>query len=159
MGGIVLVILVLAVVMAATIVIALFVLRKVGDSAERRADVLRAEVASRGEEWEIPLAGALYQGGRYQSTRTKGHGVLGLTDRRVLFLPIAGEQLSVPRWRIAGARLEERRRDAVAATAAAVGHRHHLILTLDDDTSLGFLIDDAGEWQHALASLEAPGGE
>ncbi len=63
MGGSLLVILVLVVVMAATIVVSLFVLRRVGDSAERRADVLRAEVASRGEEWEIPLAGAVYQSG------------------------------------------------------------------------------------------------
>ena len=54
------------------------------------------------------LAGAVYQGGGRR--RSKGHGVLGLTDRRVLFMPIAGEQLSVPRVRITGARLEERRR-------------------------------------------------
>ena len=158
MGGSVLVILVLVAVMAATITVALFVLRRVGDSAERRADVLRAEVASRGEAWEIPLAGAVYQSGG-PAARSKGHGVLGLTDRRVLFLPIAGEQLSVPRVRIVGARLEERRRDAAAAAAAAAGRRHHLVLTLDDDTRLGFLVDDAGEWEAALAAREAPGGE
>ena len=153
MGGIVLVVLVLAVVMAATIAVALLVLRRVGDRAEHRADDLRAEVASLGEEWEIPLAGAVYQGGGDPGTRSKGHGVLGLTDRRVLFLPIAGERLSVPRVRITGARLEERRRDAAA------GHRHHLTLTLDDDTRLGFLVDDAGEWEGALASPEQPAGE
>ena len=150
MGGIVLVILVLAVVMAATIVIALFVLRRVGDSAERRADILRAEVASRGEEWEIQLAGAVYEGGGHTATRSKGHGVLGLTDRRVLFLPIAGEQVSVPRVRITGARVEQRRRDVGA------GHRHHLILTLDDGSQAGFLVDDVGEWEAALALLDGP---
>ena len=155
MGGIVLVILVLVAIMAATIAVALFVLRRVGDSAERRADVLRSEVASRGEEWEIPLAGAVYQGGG-PAKRSKGHGVLGLTDRRVLFLPIAGEQLSVPRVRIAGARLEERRRDAAAATAAAAGHRQHLVLMLDDDSRLGFLVDDAAEWEAALADAGVP---
>ena len=146
-----LVILVLAVVMAATIAVALLVLRRVGTGAERRADDLRSEVASRGEEWEIPLAGAVYQGGGHAAARSKGHGVVGLTTRRVVFLPIAGDQLSVPRVRITGARLEDRRRDAAA------GHRHRLILTLDDDTRLAFLIDDAGEWEAALASLDAPG--
>ena len=137
MSGSVLVVLVLAVVMAATIAIALVVLRRVGDRAEARADELRAEVERRGETWEIPLAGAVYQGGGHPATRSKGHGVLGLTDRRVVFLPIAGEQLSVPRARITGARLEERRRDAAAATAAGAGHRHRLVLALDDEHPAG----------------------
>jgi hypothetical protein len=153
-----LVILVLVAVMAAIVAISLVVLRRVGDSAERRADVLRAEVAGSGEVWEIPLAGAVYQSG-HLAARSKGHGVLGLTDRRVLFLPIAGDRLSVPRVRITNARLEERRRDAAAATAAGAGHRHHLVLTLDDDTRLGFLVDDAGEWEAAFAAREAPGDE
>jgi hypothetical protein len=152
------VILVLAVVMAATIAIALFVLRRVGDRAEDRADELRDEVERRGETWEIPLAGAVYQGGGSSTGRNKGHGVLGLTDRRVIFLPIAGERLSVPRPRITAARLEERRRDAAAATAAAGGHRHHLILTLDDDTQLGFLVDDPIGWEQALAASGSSGG-
>ena len=155
MSGSVLVILVLAAVMAAIVSVSVFILRRVGDRAERRADDLRGEVERLGEEWVIPLAGAVYQGGG-PAARSKGHGVLGLTDRRVLFLPIAGEQLSVPRVRIEGARLEERRRDAAAATAAAGGHRHRLVLTLDDDSRLGFLVDDAAEWKAALADAGVP---
>ena len=150
MGDSVLVILALVVVMAATIAVSLIVLRRVGDRAEGRADALRAEVEGRGETWVIPLAGAVYQGGAHPAARNKGHGVLGLTDRRVVFLPIAGEQLSVPRMRITGARLEERRRDAVAATAAVASHRHRLVLSLDGETHLGFLVDDAREWEAAL---------
>jgi hypothetical protein len=142
-----LVILVLVAVMAATIAVSLFVLRRVGDSAERRADVLRAEVAGSGEVWEIPLAGAVYQSGA-AAPRSKGHGVLGLTDRRFLFLPIAGEQVSVPRVRITGARLEERRREA------ASDHRHRLVLTLDDGADVAFLVDDPSAWMRALS---APG--
>jgi hypothetical protein len=143
------VILVLAVVMAATIAVALVVLRRVGDRAEGRADTLRDEVERRGESWEIPLAGAAYQSGDL-ATRSKGRGVLGLTDRRVLFLPIAGEHFGVLRGRITGARLEGRRRDAAAVAATAAGHRRHLVLTLDDETQLGFLVDDGGEWEAAL---------
>ena len=153
MSGSVLVVLVLAAVMAAIVAVSVFILRRVGERAEGRADDLRAEVERLGEEWVIPLAGAVYRGGAYPAGRNKGHGVLGLTDRRVVFLPIAGEQLSVPRVRIAGARLEERRRDVAGA------HRHHLVLRLDDDSEAGFLVDDAGEWQSALAAPEAPGGE
>ena len=144
MSGIVLVVLVLAIVMAATVAVALVVLSRVGERAERRADDLRAEVDRLGEEWVIPLAGAAYQGGGHQAAKSKGRGVLGLTDRRVLFLPIAGEYMSVPRVRISGARTEDRRRDAAAT------HRHRLVLVLDDDTELGFLVDETDEWERAL---------
>jgi hypothetical protein len=145
-GNTVLVILVLAIVMAATIAIALIVLRRVGDKAERRADELRAEVAARGEEWEIPLGGATYQGGA-SAVRSRGHGVLGLTDSRILFLPIAGEPVRVPRARVSEARVEDRRREAAAP------HRHRLVLTLDDGSEVSFLVDDAGPWGRALGGL------
>jgi hypothetical protein len=148
-SNLVLVILVLAIVMAATVAIALWVLRGVGDKAERRADALRDEVRRLGEEWVIPLGGAVYQGGAHPSAHSRGHGVLGLTDRRMLFLPIAGERVDVPRVRIAGARLEDRRREATS------GHRHHLVLTLDDGAEVGFLVDDAGEWERALVAPPA----
>jgi hypothetical protein len=149
-GGSLLVILVLVAVMAATIVVSLFVLRRVGDSAEHRADILRAEVASRGEEWEIPLAGAVYQGGG-PAPRSKGHGVLGLTDRRVLFLPIAGDLVSVPRVRVKGIHVDDRRRDAAAS------HRHRLLVSLDDETEVRFLVDDAPEWMRAFSASAGSG--
>ncbi len=152
MSGIVLFILVLAVVMAAIVAIALFILRRVGEKAERRADILRSEVASLGETWEIPLDGAVYESGP-GARGDRGHGILGLTGRRLLFLPIAGKQLSLPRARIAGVRSEDRRRDAAAT------HRHLLVLTLDDGSEVAFLVDDPAEWEAALAALEAPGGK
>ena len=150
MSGVVLGIAVLAGVMLATVAIALLVLRRVGDKAERRADRLRAEVDRLGEEWVIPLAGASYQGGAPLAGHDRGRGVLGLTDRRVVFLPIAGESFSVPRVRVTGARVEDRRRDAAAS------HRHRLVLTLDDGTELAFLVDEAVGWE---AALPAPGSD
>ena len=74
--------------------------------------------------------------------------MLGLTDRRVLFLPIAGELVVVPRARVTGVRAEERRREAAAS------HRQHLVLTLDDATEVAFLVDDGEKWTEAFA---APG--
>jgi hypothetical protein len=65
MSGVVITVLVLAGVMAATIVIALLLLRGFGDKAEGRADDLRDEVARLGEEWVIPLEGASYRGARH----------------------------------------------------------------------------------------------
>jgi hypothetical protein len=147
MGGLVLTIVVLAVVMAATIAVALFVLRRVGDRAERRADDLRDEVARLGEGWVLPLSGAVYESGP-GARGNRGHGVLGLTGRRLLFLPIAGDLLSVPRVRLAGACVEDRRRDAASS------HRHRLVLTLDDASELAFLVDEPGEW---VAALEPSG--
>ena len=153
MNGIALVIVVLAVAMAATFAVVLFVLRRVGDKAERRADELRAEVESLGEEWVIPLEGAVYEQGP-GARGNRGHGVLGLTGRRLLFLPIAGEQLSVPRVRLSASCVEDRRRDAASA------HRHHLVLTLDDGSRLTFLVDEPDEWMEALAPTgRLPGGD
>jgi len=139
-------ILLIAGVMAATLVVAVIVLRRVGSRAEGRADELRGEVEAAGEEWVVPLAGAVYQGGGSPHTRSRGRGVLGLTDRRLVFLPIAGERVSVPRARVSGVRTDERRRDATAA------HRNRLVLTLDDGAEMSFLIDDSAAWRHALES-------
>ena len=70
--------------------------------------------------------------------------MLGLTGRRLVFLPIAGERVSVPRVRVTGVRAEERRRDAAAA------HRRRLVLTLDDGAEMSFLVDDVAAWRRAL---------
>jgi len=142
----VLVILVLAALMAAILAVSLVVLHRVGGSAERRADEVRDEVEAAGEEWVLPLAGAVYQGGGSPHARSRGRGVLGLTSRRLVFLPIAGERVNVPRVRVTGLRTEERRRDAAAA------HRHRLVLTLDDGAEMSFLVDDAAAWRRALES-------
>lgn len=151
MSGVVLVVLALAVLMAATIAVALFVLRRVGDKAESRADHLRAEVESLGEEWVVPLQGAVYERGP-GARGDRGHGVLGLTTRRLLFLPIAGARLSQPRVRLSAACVEDRRRDAASS------HRHHLVITLDDGSELAFLVDEPDEWLTALGSAEEKGG-
>jgi hypothetical protein len=152
-------VLVVAGIMAVTVAVAMLFMQRSAARAQAAADQLRDEVAAAGEEWDIPLAGAVYQGGGSPAGRNKGHGVLGLTDRRVVFLPIAGEQLSVPRVRIIDARLEERRRDAAAATVAAAGHRHRLVLALDDETQLGFLVDEPAMWEQALAASRSSGGK
>ncbi len=156
MNGVVVVVLVLALVMAATLVVSLLVLRRVGDKAERRADALRSDVDRLGEQWVIPLGGAAYQGGAPAAGRSKGHGVLGLTDRRVLFLPIAGATVGIPRVRVDGVRVEDRRREA------ASDHRHRLVLTLDDGAEAAFLIDDPSAWMRAFAvpgSSAGPGDQ
>lgn len=140
-------ILVLAGVMAAIFAAVVLVTRRLGSAAESRADALRDEVERLGEEWTVPLTGAEHQGSSHPYVRGKGRGVLGLTDRRLVFVPIAGDRLSVPLARVTAARVEDRRRDAAAA------HQHRLVVVLDDGTELAFLVDDAGEW----AVLAPPG--
>ncbi|HTX71141.1 MAG TPA: hypothetical protein VMH50_18605 [Thermoleophilia bacterium] len=137
--------LIIAAVMAALFAVALFLISRAGTRAERRAEDLRAEVEQRGEAWEIPFAGATYQGGGSAAAHSRGRGVLGMTDRRVLFLPIAGELVVIPRARVSAVRVEDRRREAASA------HRHHLVLTLDDGAEAAFLVDDPAPWQQALA--------
>ncbi|MBE0529003.1 MAG: hypothetical protein IH629_07360, partial [Thermoleophilia bacterium] len=143
-------VLVVAGVMAATLVVAVIAMRRVGSRAEGRADGLRDEAERLGEEWLIPLSGAEHQGARQPYVRGKGRGVLGLTDRRLVFLPIAGDRLGVPLARVTAARMEDRRRDAAAT------HRHRVVVVLDDGAEVGFLVDDPGEWEAALARLGVP---
>ena len=138
--------------MATILAVSMLVLSRAGAKAERRADELRADVEQRGETWVVPLQGAAYQGGGRQVAKSKGHGVLGLTDRRVLFLPIAGELVSVPRVLVTGVRVEDRRRDAAAS------HRHHLLISLDDGAEVAFLVDDPSEWLRGLAAPDDSGG-
>jgi hypothetical protein len=131
-------------VMAAILAVSMFLLSRAGTKAEQRADELRADIEQRGETWEIQFAGATYQGGGSPAARSRGRGVLGLTERRVLFLPIAGELVVIPRARVTAMHVEDRRREAAA------GHRHHLVLTLDDGSEAAFLVDDPGPWERAL---------
>jgi hypothetical protein len=133
-------------VMAAILAVSMFLLSRAGTKAEQRADELRRETEQRGEAWEIPFAGATYQGGGSSATRSRGRGVLGLTERRMLFLPIAGELVVIPRTRVATVHVEDRRREAAAS------HRHHLVVTLDDGSQAAFLVDDPEPWQRALGA-------
>jgi len=144
MGGSLSAALIVAAVMAGMFAVAMFLLSRAGTKAERRAEELRSEVEQRGEVWEIPFTGATYQGGGSAAAHSRGRGVLGMTDRRVLFLPIAGELVAIPRARVTGARVEDRRREAASA------HRHHLVLTLDDGAEAAFLVDDPQPWRRAL---------
>ena len=147
MNGLVLAILVLAGVMAATIVIALLLLRGFGDKAEGRADDLRDEVERLGEEWVIPLEGASYRGARHAYGRVKGNGVAGLTRRRVVFEPLIGTGFGVP--------LRARHRGRVTRwfLGAARARGSHLVLVLDDGNEVGFLVRDQERWLRALADL------
>jgi hypothetical protein len=135
-------VLVVAGVMAFTVAVALFYMTRAGARAEACADELRDEVARRGEEWIVPLRGATATS--IPGGRGAGHGVLGLTDRRVVFQPITGVRVSTPLARLTGARLEARRREALA------DRRHRLTLTLDDGSEQGYLVDDPAPWAGGL---------
>jgi hypothetical protein len=147
MNGLVLTILVLAAVMAATIVIALLLLRGFGDKAEGRADDLRDEVDRLGEEWVIPLEGASFRGARETYGRIKGNGVAGLTRRRLVFEPLIGEGFSVPLARVTEVRINR------WFLGAARARGRHVVLLLDDGNEVGFYFRDQERWLRALADL------
>jgi len=147
MNGLVLTIVVLAVVMAATMVVALLLLRGFGDKAEGRADDLRDEVERLGEEWIIPLEGASYRGARHTYGRVKGNGVAGRTRRRVGFEPLLGTGFSVPLARVTEVRVTR------WFLGAARARDRHLVLVLDDGNEVGFIVRGRERWLHALAGL------
>jgi hypothetical protein len=147
MNGLVLTIVVLAVVMAATIAIALLLLRGYGDKAESRADDLREEVDRLGEEWVIPLEGASYRGARHTYGRVKGNGVVGLTRRRVVFEPLLGTGFSVPLARVTEVRVMR------WFLGAARARGRHVVLVLDDGNEVGFFFRDHERWLRAFADL------
>jgi hypothetical protein len=147
MNGHVLTILVLAVAMAATIVIALLLLRGFGDKAERRADDLRDEAERLGEEWVIPMEGASYRGARHTYGRVKGNGVAGLTRRRIVFEPLLGAGFGVPLARVTEVRVTR------WFLGAARARGRHLVLVLDDGNEVGFFFRDRERWLRALAEL------
>ncbi|MFA4966101.1 MAG: hypothetical protein WC709_10790 [Thermoleophilia bacterium] len=131
----------------------LLLLRRVGGRAERRADELRAEVERLGECWVLPLQGAAHRSARHTDARPRGNGVLGLTTRRLLFEPIVGERLSIPVVRLRGARAGPESR------GAATAGRRELVLVLDDDTEVAFLVRDEREWLRGLAACGVAAGE
>jgi hypothetical protein len=145
--------LIIAGVMAATVIVAAVVLRRVGARAQGRADGLRDEAERLGEEWVVPLGGSEHLGASHPYVRGRGRGVLGLTDRRLVFLPIAGERLGLPLVRVTSAKVEDRRRDAAAT------HRHRLVVVLDDGAEHAFLVDDPGEWRDGLARFDMTAGD
>jgi len=141
-------VLVVAGIMAVTVAVAMLYMKRADERAQAAADELRAEVAAGGEEWIVPLRGAGGLG--VTPGRGTAHGVLGLTGRRLVFQPITGARVNVPVTRVTGARLQSRRREALAE------HRHHLALTLHDGSVREFVVDDPAVWAKGLAEAGVP---
>ncbi len=141
-------VLVIGGVMAATLVVAVVAMRRFGGEAVERADELRDEVDRLGEEWVIPLEGASYRGAQHTYGRAKGNGVAGLTRRRVVFEPFIGQGFSVPLVRVADVR-ESRWFLGVARVRGM-----HLVFALDDGNEVGFFVRDRERWLKALEELD-----
>ncbi|NLE22959.1 MAG: hypothetical protein GX624_09300 [Actinobacteria bacterium] len=134
-------------VMAATLVVAVVAMRRFGGEAVARADDLRGEVDRLGEEWIIPLEGASYRGARHTYARARGNGVAGLTRRRVVFEPFIGQGFSVPLVRVQDVR------ESRWFLGAARVRGWHLVFSLDDGNEVGFFVRDRERWLRALEDL------
>ena len=146
-NGLIITILAIGGVMAITVVVSVVAMRRFGGQAEERADDLRDEVDRLGEEWVIPLEPASYRGAAHTYGRVKGNGVAGLTGRRVVFEPLIGKGFSVPLARVTGVRTTRWFLGAARASG------RHLVLTLDDDNEVGFIVHDQERWLTALGGL------
>ncbi len=149
-SGLIITILAIGAVMAITVVIGVIAMRRFGTQAERRADDLRRDVERRGEAWVIPLESATYRGATHTYGRVKGSGVVGLTDRRIVFEPLIGKGFSIPLARVTGVKITR----WFLGAARAPGR--HLVLTLDDGNEVGFYVSDQDRWLAALGAAGVP---
>jgi len=91
----------------------------------------------------IPPGPAKFTGASWLR-RPRGDGVIALTQEELLFWPLFGPPLRVPRWGIQGAWLSRWFRGYMR-----VG-RKHLVLELSGGRRIAFFVADPGGWMKIL---------
>lgn len=87
---------------------------------------------------------AVYRGASAGRSKVKGNGVAALTQSRLIFRPILGKPIEVPRADIASLREDK------WFLRAYTGGRLHTILQLKDGSEVGFFFADPAAWAAAL---------
>jgi hypothetical protein len=130
----------------ATAVITVVLLRRLRTRTRQLGPQLRAELVTSGETLLRGPDAAVYRGGSAPGfSKLKGNCLVALTDRRVVYRMFVGNGGEIARDRIAGVR-EDR-----AFLGGRVGGHTHLILQLTDG-EVGFFVQDHAGWLQALTA-------
>jgi hypothetical protein len=120
----------------------------------KRMTLRRAQLREKlGPNPVIDAETATYRGATARFGKVKGLGVIGLTERRLVFARAVGQPLEIDRSEIVGVR-----EDKWFLRSYTSGIRH-LILQLRDGTEVGFFVRELGRWTEALGfgSSQPPG--
>jgi hypothetical protein len=111
----------------------------------KRMALRRAEVREKlGPHPVIDVENATYRGATARFGKVKGLGVIGLTERKLVFARAVGKLLEIDRAEIVGVRLDK------WFLRSWTGGIQHTILKLRDGTEVGFFVRDPARWTAAL---------
>ncbi len=117
-----------------------------GRRCARLAKSIRESVAASGERFLIEPEPAMFRGSSAHYGAIKGNCVLALTDRNLIFQKLSSrEPVCIPIADIA-----EVTQDKWFLRSYRNG-RQHLILTLQDGTQVGFMVQDHEVWMRTLS--------
>jgi hypothetical protein len=93
----------------------------------------------------IDVETATYRGATQRFGRVKGLGLIGLTERHLVFVAAVGKKvIELDRTEVVGVREDK------WFLRSYTGGQRHLILRLRDGTEVGFFVRDLARWRTAL---------
>jgi hypothetical protein len=154
MGPLQIVLLVLGI-LAFQLVMFIVALRWLRRANAQRLGALRSELAATGERALLGPEPGVYRGASSGSgyPRTRGNGVVALTERRLIVRKLVGAPVEVPVAEIAGVRTDKWFQGGWA------GGQAHVIVKTRAGAELGLFVQDTDAWARALQGLAGRGAD
>lgn len=103
-----------------------------------------------GEDLIIEPQSCVYRGANREFGNIKGNGVIALTEKRIMFKKLTGEQINMDRSRITKVSIENTfKGETNLATKGS-----HLIIETKDGNRIGFLIKNDKNWVEQFDSQQ-----
>lgn len=138
--------LVIAGVVAVVVCIWTVLLLVVRHKFRKLATEFRERVRQAGENLIIDPQSCVYRGADREFGNVKGNGVIALTNRRIMFRKLTGQQIEIDCSQISKVSVENTFKGETAfATGAS-----HLVVETNDGNRIGFLVKNAENWIEKL---------
>lgn len=138
--------LVIAGVVAAVICIWAVSLLWLRQKTQKLAHEFQERAREMGEKVIIDPQSCVYRGADSEYGNVKGNGVIALTNKRIMFKKLTGQQIEIQRSHISSASIENNYK---GETAFATGARH-LVVETSNGNRIGFLVKNAERWIEKL---------